>query len=245
MLDKSKVLLVWDSTEVGPNWPASPHSTNICTCSHPIRAAEPSTWQPEDSHAPNWCFPFKWLIHPTSSSSHLLRADADTPGRWPSCLTTHRAFLPKDTQPGHGRVVLLPLSAEPHPTQLTVLALHPRFSLSCCPSPCCPLIMLACPGGISIISLSSSMFLRCILLTMTQYEFSTSDSVVYKLEIAVDNIEKGLSFWPCLTPRQALKVRRNCREDRRGIQERSKKMEPRARENRLLERVKTIGIILV
>lgn len=80
---------------------------------------------------------------------------------------------------------------------------------------------------------------------MTQYEFSTSDSAVYKLEIAVDNIEKGLSFWPCLTPRQALNMRRNCREDRRGIQGRSKKMEPRARENRLLERVKTIGIILV
>ena len=39
-------------------------------------------------------------------------------------------------------------------------------------------------------------------------------------------------------------MRRNCREDRRGIQKRYRKMESRARENRLLERVKTIGIIL-
>lgn len=48
MLGTNQVLLVWDSTEVGPDCPESPHSTNICTCSHPIRAAEPSTWQPED-----------------------------------------------------------------------------------------------------------------------------------------------------------------------------------------------------
>lgn len=53
--------------------------------------------------------------------------------------------------------------------------------------------MFACPGALSIISLSLSVFLGWNLLTITQYEFSTSDSIVYKLEIAVDNVEKGLS----------------------------------------------------
>lgn len=133
----------------------------------------------------------------TAHFSHLLQL--------PSAL--HRNHHSRDvTQLPHHTQSLpprthIPRTQESHfaaPKLTTNTSHYPHGTSTVCsspllPSPSCHLGVFLLLEGVSVISFLLLVFSRCNLFTRTQCKFSTSNTIIYKLEIGVNNVGKWLS----------------------------------------------------
>lgn len=226
--------IIWVSSHCQHLHLLSPHQSS--------RAPSLAAWR--QSHPQNWCFPLK-MAH----SSYLLQL--------PSAVCRHHhpreaTQLPRHTQssppqahtPRTHECNFAPLfSRAIQHNSLSLPSTH-GLLFPAAPFLYCPIITFPCPGGVSIISLSWSVFSDVTYYDSVWTQVLLTVLFTHLKLVLIMPKKDWVSFFTLFSSQKGPKGEINCREDGRGVQKRPKKMESWERERAQLPgRVRTTGII--